>query len=68
MGQLVNAAIPFCVGVYALLVGFRVVGARPGVNPKYDQWHARFGIVMKLIGALCMVLAVFYLTTGSGGR
>jgi hypothetical protein len=33
MGALVNAAIPFVVGAYCLLVGFRIVGSKPGGNP-----------------------------------
>jgi hypothetical protein len=68
MGQLVNAAIPFCVGVYVLLVGFRFIGKKPGVDPKFDQWHARFGIVMKVIGVVCILLSIFYLSIGSGRR
>jgi hypothetical protein len=68
MGALVNAAIPFCVGVYCLLVGFRLVGNKPGENPRYDQWHARFGIFLKVAGPVLMVLAVFYLILDSARR
>ncbi len=68
MGQLVNAAIPFCVGIYVLLVGFRLVGSKPGVNPKFDEWHARFGTLLKVLGVCCILLSIFYLTLGSGRR
>ncbi len=68
MARLVEAAIPFCAGVYVLLVGFRIVGSKPGVNPKFDQWHARWGIVMKVVGFVCLLLSIFYLTIGSGRR
>jgi hypothetical protein len=61
MASLVNAAIPFFVGVYCLLVGFRIVGSKPGANPKYDQWHERFGVFLKIAGPVLMVLAVIYL-------
>jgi hypothetical protein len=68
MGRLVDAAIPFFVGIYCLLVGFRLVGSKPGTNPKYDQFHAQYGLVFKLIGVGLILLSVFYLTIRSGGR
>ena len=66
MGALVNAAIPFCVGVYCLLFGFRIVGKKPGVDPKFDEWHTRFGIFLKITGPVLIVLAIIFLV--SGGR
>jgi hypothetical protein len=66
MAALINAAIPFLVGVYCLLVGFRIVGSKPGVNPKYDRWHTRFGPFLKLAGPVLMAVAVFLLVLGSG--
>jgi hypothetical protein len=68
MGTLVNAAIPFVVGVYCLLVGFRLVGKRPGADPKFDRWHERFGTVLKVAGPVLMALGVFYLVLGGGRR
>jgi hypothetical protein len=68
MAVLIDAAIPFLVGVYCLLVGFRVVGKKPGVNPKYDQWHARFGTVFKVVGPVLMLVGVIYLAVGSARR
>jgi len=68
VGSVVNAAIPFLVGVYCLLVGFRWVGAKPGANPKYDQWHARFGMFFKIAGPVLMALGVFYLIIDSSRR
>jgi hypothetical protein len=65
MGALINAAIPFFVGIYCLLVGFRVVGKKPGEDPKFDAWFARFGIFFKIAGPILMALAVFYLAIGS---
>jgi hypothetical protein len=66
MGALVNAAIPFCVGIFCLLVGFRVVGKKPGEDPKFDEWHTRFGIFLKFAGPVLIVLAIIFLV--SGGR
>lgn len=61
MAALVNAAIPFFVGIYVLLVGFRVVGKKPGVDPKFDEFHERFGTLFKVLGVACLVLSVVYL-------
>lgn len=65
MGALVNVAIPFCVGVYCLLIGFRVIGKKPGEDPKFDAWHARFGIFLKVAGLVSIALAVIFLVSGS---
>ncbi len=66
MGALVDAAIPFLVGVYCLLIGFRVIGSKPGADPKYDEWHARFGPFLKVAGPILFIVAIFYLTSHSG--
>jgi hypothetical protein len=61
MGSIVDALIPFCGGVYCLLVGFRVVGKKPGEDAKFDAWHAKFGTVLKVCGVVLFVVAGFYL-------
>jgi hypothetical protein len=65
MAQLVNAAIPFLVGVFCLLVGFRVIGSKPGVNPKFDAMHARFGTFFKIAGPVLMIIAIALLVMES---
>jgi hypothetical protein len=64
IGALVNASIPFFAGIYALLVGFRVVGKKPGQDPKYDQWHQKFGMVLKVCGPVLILLSIFFLVDG----
>jgi hypothetical protein len=66
MAQVINAAIPFVVGVFCLLSGFRVIGKKPGADPKFDQWHARFGTFLKVAGVVLILLAGLYLVIGSG--
>ncbi len=39
IGELVNAVIPFFVGISATLLGYRVVGKKPGASFKYDDWY-----------------------------
>lgn len=68
MGALVNAAIPFFVGVFVLLVGFRVVGKKPGEDPKFDEWHARSGVFLKVAGPILIVLAIIFLLGGRTDR
>jgi hypothetical protein len=65
MAQLINAAIPFLVGVFCLLIGFRVIGSKPGVDPKFDAMHARFGTFFKLAGPVLMVIAIALFVMGS---
>jgi hypothetical protein len=59
IGELFNAAIPFFGGIYATLLGFRVVGKKPGASPKYDEWHSRFGSLLKLLGPLLVLFGLF---------
>ena len=68
MANLINAAIPFLGGVYCLLVGFRVVGPKPGVNPKHDAMMVKFGAFFKVAGPVLMLVGVVYFIIGSGGR
>jgi hypothetical protein len=65
MGVLVNAAIPFLVGIFCLLVGFRVIGSKPGVDAKFDAMHARFGTFFKVAGPVLMIIAIVLLAMGN---
>jgi hypothetical protein len=56
----VNAAIPFFGGAYVTLLGFRVIGKRPGESAKYDVWHERYGRLFKL-GGLALIAFGLYL-------
>jgi hypothetical protein len=59
VGQLVSGAIPLFAGIYATLLGFRLLGKKPGVNPKLDQWHRRYGIFLKVIGPSLVLVGLF---------
>jgi hypothetical protein len=63
-GVLVNGAIPLLGGVYATLLAFRLVGPKPGVNPTQDEWHRRWGGIMRVGGPLLVVFAVFLWVKG----
>jgi hypothetical protein len=58
VGALGDAAISFCIGVFVALVGYRVVGKRPGEDARYDEWHRRWGWLFRIVGPLLMAVAV----------
>lgn len=57
IATLVDGAIPICVGIYCTLLGFRILGKKPGESQKYDQWYGRFGKHFKWLGPL---IALFW--------
>jgi hypothetical protein len=57
-GALVDGAIPVAAGLYLTLLGYRVVGKKPGESEKYDRWHARFGRFFKVGGPLLILITV----------
>jgi hypothetical protein len=64
IGQLVNGAIPFFGGIYVILLGFRVVGKKPGASLRYDEWHNRFGGTLKVCGPVIVLFGLFLWITG----
>ena len=64
IGELVNGAIPVLGGIYATLLGYRVVGKKPGVNAKYDEWHSCYGQLLKVLVPVLVVFGMFLWATG----
>jgi hypothetical protein len=56
---LVDALIPTLGGVYATLLGYRIVGKKPGESFDYDRWHERYGTMLRRFGPLIIVLGIF---------
>jgi hypothetical protein len=50
IGKLVVRLTGVLLGIYFTLVGFRVVGKKPGESIKYDEWYRRFGKLLKIVG------------------
>jgi hypothetical protein len=44
------------------------VGKKPGADPKFEAWHARFGIFLKLAGPVLMILGLVYFMMDAGRR
>jgi hypothetical protein len=55
---LIKLAVLFGGGLYAVLLGFRVVGRRPGQNLAYDRCHGRYATTFKVSGALMMAVGI----------
>jgi hypothetical protein len=58
IAQFVDSAIMFFAGFYGVLVGFRVIGKKPGVDPAYDAKHAKYLRHLKWLGPALMVIAI----------
>src|SRR5262245_33758855 len=56
--RLVEGSIPLIGGVYGCLLGYRIVGKKPGVNLKYDEWHRRYGKLFQICGPLLILFGL----------
>lgn len=59
LGDVVNFGLMVLAGLYITLLGFRVVGTRPGLNPQVDAYRARWGPVYRIVGPLLIVVGLF---------
>jgi hypothetical protein len=59
VGALVNGAIPFLGGIYATLIAYRVLGKKPGQSLQYDEWHLKYGGMLKVLGPLVTLFGVY---------
>ena len=48
-------------GLWATLLGHRIVGKKLGEDAKWDAWYKRFGRHLKWLGPAVMVFAVILL-------
>jgi hypothetical protein len=58
IGELVDGLIPLFGGVVATLLGFRVIGKKPGVDPAYDEKHRRYIQWLKIGGPLLVLFGI----------
>jgi hypothetical protein len=63
-GALYDGGIPICFGVLAALLGYRVIGPKSGSKPRWDEWHSKWGRVMKLCGLVLVVFGAFFVVRG----
>jgi len=56
--KLVEGVLVLLLGVYTILIGYRVLGKKPGEEMKYDEWYRRFGKIFKIGGPLIILFQV----------
>lgn len=59
LAGIIEGFIPLSLGVYFTLVGHRLLGKKPGADFRYDQWHEKFGSMMKVLGPIVALFGVF---------
>ena len=47
---LIEYGLPILVGVYFILVGYQIIGPKPGTNPTHDYRFAKYGHYSRLAG------------------
>jgi hypothetical protein len=58
VATLVDSGTPFLGGLLVTLLAYRVVGKPPGQDPRWDAWHAKWGVYWKVLGPLLMGFGV----------
>jgi hypothetical protein len=58
LAAVIDHAITVAGGLLASLVGYRLLGPRPGKNPGYDAFHHRWGRHLRWIGPLVIVIGL----------
>ena len=51
-------------GICATLLGYRVIGKRPGESRKSDQWHERHGTAFQVLGPWIILFGLFQIVRG----
>jgi hypothetical protein len=64
IAALIEGAIPFFGGIYGALLGFRVVGKRPGQDARYDERLGKYGHLLKILGPLVALYGIFLALSG----
>ena len=64
IAALVDGGIPIVGGIYATLLGLRIIGKPPGESPKYDRWHERFGRTLKVLGPILVFFGISQMARG----
>ena len=53
-------------GVWLVLVGFRLIGRRAGDDARWDAWWSRWGRHCRVLGMVMIAVAGIRLVTGDG--
>jgi len=58
IATIIDHSISVLGGIGGALIGFRVIGPKPGTNPKFDEFHKKWGKHLKWLGPLVIVFAL----------
>lgn len=61
LALLLLCGTPAVVGIYFALVGYRVIGPRPGADLKYDHTWQKNGRIFRVLGILLTVGGALFL-------
>jgi hypothetical protein len=53
-----NGLVPLLVGVYALLLAYKVLPLKTGNPELSEKWHKQYGGLMKIVGPVGIVAGI----------
>ena len=59
IARLLDLSIMCITGVVMLLMSFRIIGPKQGINEKYDAFHSKWGKHFRWMGPMIIVLSMF---------
>lgn len=54
--------IPITVGVYTLLMAYKVIPRNPNNSKKWEEWDNRYGKLIKIVAPLLILFGILQLT------
>jgi hypothetical protein len=65
IASLIDSSLSIVVGIVVTLIGFRLLGPKPGINGKFEALHAKWLKHLKWLGPLMIVFASAQLITSA---
>ena len=62
LAAIIDHSFSILFGLLVSLLGFRVLGPKPGANQKYDVFYGQWGKHLKWLGPLMVVFGVIQIT------
>lgn len=58
IANIIEGSIPLAAGIYFTLLGHRIVGKKPGIDYKYDDWIEGKTSLFKTLGPIVIIFGV----------
>jgi len=68
LATVIDHSISVLGGILALLFGYRVLGPKAGVDPKYDAFYLKWGKHLKWLGPVVIAFALVQIVIAAYGR